>query len=90
MQLKGRWCVVLVWLLMLLLAPVASSAVPVREVKDMAGRKVVLPAQVRRIVCIGGALRYVVYLQGLDRVVGVEALEQKKQWASAALSLIHI
>ncbi|MFH0781560.1 MAG: iron ABC transporter substrate-binding protein [Pseudomonadota bacterium] len=46
-------------------------------VTDAAGRTVTVPAQVRRIVTLGGALRFVTYLQGLDTVVGIEALEKK-------------
>lgn len=46
-------------------------------VTDAAGRTVMVPAQVKRIVTLGGALRFVTYLQGLDTVVGVEALEKK-------------
>lgn len=46
-------------------------------VTDAAGRTVTIPAQVKRIVTLGGALRFVTYLQGLDTVVGIEALEKK-------------
>jgi iron complex transport system substrate-binding protein len=46
-------------------------------VTDAAGRTVTVPAQVKRIVTLGGALRFVTYLQGLDTVVGIEALEKK-------------
>ncbi len=52
-------------------------------ITDMAGRKVNIPAQVKRIVPLGGAMRFVVYMQGLDAVVGVEAIEQKKTPDSA-------
>jgi iron complex transport system substrate-binding protein len=44
---------------------------------DEAGRSVSLPAEVKRIVPLGGALRFVTYLQALDLVVGVEDLEKK-------------
>ncbi len=46
-------------------------------VTDAAGRTVAVPAQVKRIVTLGGALRFVTYLQGMDTVVGIEALEKK-------------
>jgi iron complex transport system substrate-binding protein len=46
-------------------------------VTDAAGRTVTVPAQVRRIITLGGALRFATYLQGLDTVVGIEALEKK-------------
>ncbi|WP_457590593.1 iron ABC transporter substrate-binding protein [Geoglobus sp.] len=45
-------------------------------VTDAAGRTVEVPENVERIVAIGpGALRLVVYLQAVDRVVGVEDAE---------------
>ena len=46
-------------------------------VTDDAGRLVTIPVSVTRIVALGGALRFVTYLQGLDLVVGVEAVEKK-------------
>ena len=55
-----------------------------RPFVDMAGRKVMVPADVRRIVCIGGALRYVVYMQAMEMVAGVEAIEQAGRFRSAA------
>jgi iron complex transport system substrate-binding protein len=47
-------------------------------ITDLAGRQVPVPKTIERIVPLGGALRYVVYLQGFDKVAGIEALEQKK------------
>ncbi len=47
-------------------------------IKDMAGRSVRIPQRVSRIVPLGGALRFVVYLQALDKVAGVERLEKQK------------
>jgi iron complex transport system substrate-binding protein len=44
---------------------------------DEAGRSVSIPSVVKRIVPLGGALRFVTYLQALDLVVGVEDLEKK-------------
>ncbi|MDP2975103.1 MAG: iron ABC transporter substrate-binding protein [Anaerolineales bacterium] len=46
-------------------------------ITDAAGRTVTIPTSVKRIIPLGGALRFVTYLQGLDLVVGVEALEKK-------------
>lgn len=51
-------------------------------ITDAAGRKVTIPTSVKRIVPLGGALRFVTYLQGLDTVVGIEAMEKK--WPEAA------
>ena len=47
-------------------------------VNDMAGRKVTVPFDPDRIVCIGpGALRLMVYLQAQGKVVGVEDMEKR-------------
>lgn len=49
------------------------------KVTDLAGRSVEVPKNVEKIVAIGpGALRLVVYLQAVDKVVGVENAE--KTW----------
>ena len=48
-----------------------------RTITDSVGRSVAIPTNVKRIVPLGGALRFATYLQGLDLVVGVEALEKK-------------
>ncbi|MFN3384103.1 MAG: iron ABC transporter substrate-binding protein [Archaeoglobaceae archaeon] len=49
------------------------------KVRDLAGREVEVPKKVEKIVAVGpGALRLVVYLQAIDKVVGVEDAE--KRW----------
>lgn len=63
--------------------PATADGAQMISITDMAGRKVSIPAQVKRIVPLGGAMRFVVYMQGLDAVVGVEAIEQKKSPDSA-------
>ena len=63
--------------------PATADGARTFSITDMAGRKVSIPAQVKRIVPLGGAMRFVVYMQGLDAVVGVEAIEQKKTSDSA-------
>lgn len=65
------------------LVPAQADGARMIQITDMAGRKVNIPAQVQRIVPLGGAMRFVVYMQGLDAVVGVEAIEQKKTPDSA-------
>lgn len=63
-----------------LFAAVPAMAAPEQApfvVTDAAGRSVVIPAPVRRIVTLGGALRFVTYLQGLELVAGIENLEKK-------------
>jgi iron complex transport system substrate-binding protein len=50
------------------------------KVTDVLGRSVEIPENVDRIVCIGpGALRLIVYLDAVDKVVGVEDAE--KNWS---------
>lgn len=46
-------------------------------IKDQFGREVRIPKRIERIVAINGALRYVVYLQAMDKVVGVEGVEKR-------------
>jgi hypothetical protein len=50
----------------------------VRRITDLAGRQVVIPEQVKTIVALNGSLRYVVYLQAVDLVIGVEGIEKNK------------
>lgn len=58
----------------------ASPTPGERTVTDMAGREVTVPATVERTVGLGsGALRMLVYMDAVDRVVGVETLETQNQ-----------
>ena len=64
MKTFGKWCVCLMLMLV--------SAIPVnaqtRSIIDTTGRRVDVPADPKRIVCIGpGALRLIVYLEAQDR-----------------------
>lgn len=55
-----------------------------RIIKDMAGREVSVPADVRKIVALGpGVLRLVVYLQAFDMVVGIEQIEKEERVSSS-------
>ncbi|AKB75766.1 Iron(III) dicitrate-binding protein [Methanosarcina lacustris Z-7289] len=48
-------------------------------ITDGFGRDVTVPENVDEVVCSGaGSLRYLVYLQAQDRVVGVDSLEKKE------------
>ncbi|MCS7280889.1 MAG: iron ABC transporter substrate-binding protein [Desulfobacterota bacterium] len=48
-----------------------------KEIVDLLGRKVKVTDNVERLVAIGpGALRLVIYLSGLEKVVGVERVEK--------------
>ncbi len=59
---------------------IASSADRV-EVTDMAGRILQIPAEIKKVVPLGAATRYMVYLQSLDLVAGMEAIETR--WSTA-------
>lgn len=61
----------------------AAAAFSTRTLTDQRGRTVQLPTQVRRIIPLGGAARFVVYLQAFDRVVGVEAMENRQPPSSS-------
>lgn len=48
-----------------------------RTITDMLGRDVTIPGEVDRLICSGsGCLRLLVYLQGQDRIVGVDSAEK--------------
>ncbi len=66
-----------VCLLLLFMTAGASAGTTTISVTDTDGRRVTVPADPKRIVCIGpGALRLIVYLQAQNRVVGVEEMEK--------------
>lgn len=59
--------------------PVLSAFAETVLVTDMAGRKISVPADPDRIICLGpGALRLIIYLQAESKVVGVEDMEKKR------------
>jgi len=66
--------------MVLLMVPGAAfgSTQGQRVIVDMLGRKVSIPQKVNRIVPLGGAMRYVVYLNAFDKVVGIEAIETSR------------
>jgi len=68
---------IIVIVLLLALVPYTVSAQTV-TITDMAGRKVLIPQQVHRIVALSASLRYIVYLQAFDMVVGIEGVEKQK------------
>lgn len=67
----------------LLLSTAVTFAAPQRTVTDQLGRQVKLPTTVQRIIPLGGAARYLVYLQAFDLAVGVEAMENRQPPASS-------
>jgi iron complex transport system substrate-binding protein len=71
-------CILATWLLHWGAGPAPSlAAEPTTIITDEAGRSVAVPSQVKRIIPLGGALRFVTYLQAVDLVGGVEFIEQK-------------
>lgn len=67
-----------IFLLVLPHSGITATTQPSRTIVDQSGRSVVLPHKVQRIIPLGGAARFVVYLQAFDLVVGVEAMESRK------------
>ncbi len=62
---------------LVLMAPEKDTGEGITVV-DMVGREVTVPEKVDRIVCIGaGSLRFITYLEGTDKVVGIEDHEVK-------------
>lgn len=62
----------------LFISALPAAAQATREITDQAGRKVRLPADPQRIVCLGpGCLRLIVYLGARDKVVGIESMEKR-------------
>jgi iron complex transport system substrate-binding protein len=67
-------------LFMLLSFLIFASSVSAKEIStitDMAGRKVTIPKKVERIVALSASLRYIVYLQAFDKIVGIEGIEKQ-------------
>lgn len=48
-----------------------------KEIIDMSGRRVIIPNKIKSIVPISASLRYIVYLNSLDLVSGIEGLEKR-------------
>lgn len=70
---------IFIWLCFLLLGPatLVQATSSTLTVTDFLGRQVSIPTQVDRVICSGsGCLRLLVYLQGQDRVVGVDNAEK--------------
>jgi iron complex transport system substrate-binding protein len=64
---------------MLAAVPAEAGAATI-DVVDMAGRRVKVPADPKRIVGLGpGALRLICYLHAVDKVVGIEAFEKRRR-----------
>ncbi|MDO8842468.1 iron ABC transporter substrate-binding protein [Methanocalculus sp.] len=59
-------------------SPVVSASGPVETtLTDGFGRMVTVPVPATEVLCSGsGCLRYLVYLQGEDRIVGVDSIEK--------------
>lgn len=81
MEMHSKRLIPLVCSIFLLVLPhsgITATTQPSRTIVDQSGRSVILPHKVQRIIPLGGAARFVVYLQAFDLVVGVEAMESRK------------
>lgn len=56
-----------------------AQAVEKIQIQDMAGRKINIPSKIERVVPLGSALRFITYIQALDKVVGIEAYEKRNK-----------
>lgn len=65
-------------LFLILVSSIPVHAKELIKITDMAGREVLIPKKVERIVALSGSLRYVVYLQAFDKVVGIEGVEKQR------------
>lgn len=55
----------------------ATDQEDMRQIVDAAGREVLIPKEVDTLVCLGvGSLRFTIYNNGIDKVVGVEDIEK--------------
>jgi len=62
---------------LILMGLAAVSAAKTVDITDMTGRKITVPSDPSKIVCIGpGALRLIVYLNAHDKLAGVEDMEK--------------
>jgi iron complex transport system substrate-binding protein len=75
MKKSGPWIFCFIMILGLVVTCAFARTV---EVNDMAGRRVAVPLDPERIICIGpGTLRLIVYLQAESKVAGVEDMEKR-------------
>lgn len=79
---KQRLLIGIGTLLLMLCNGIPALAATGRTVVDQLGRTVTLPQKLQRIIPLGGATRFVVYLQAFDLVVGVEAMENRQPLSS--------
>uniref|UniRef100_UPI004057577A iron ABC transporter substrate-binding protein n=2 Tax=Candidatus Electrothrix sp. TaxID=2170559 RepID=UPI004057577A len=61
-----------------------------RTLTDMNGRTVTVPDKIRSVVPLGSALRFLVYMQSLDLVKGMERIEQKRLVAGRLYGLATV
>jgi iron complex transport system substrate-binding protein len=70
---------VLATIFLLVSGGVSFAKESAKEIIDAWGRRVTIPSEVNHVICSGpGCLRYLVYLQGLELVVGVDDMEKSR------------
>lgn len=47
------------------------------QIQDIEGRRIKIPSNVEKVIPLGGALRFIVYLDAFDKVVGIENFEKR-------------
>lgn len=58
---------------------ILCSGISAKTVTDVSGKTVQLPESIDRVICSGsGCLRLLTYLQGQDRIVGVDSIETRR------------
>ncbi len=92
MKTQWRWMEILLGAMLVLVFGGLTFAQEKWAVIDMASRRVEVPKNPGRILCLGpGTLRLICYLKAMDRVVGIEKFEKTRPagraylWAHPAL-----
>lgn len=81
-EMKQYWVVAFCIMVCLLALSSRCMAARTLTVTDMAGRRVTVPFDPERIVCLGpGALRLIVYLDAISKIAGVEDMEKREAGA---------
>ena len=72
-------------------SPATSAALSERILTDGFGRTVTVPVPATEVLCSGsGCLRYLVYLQGEDLIVGVDSIEKEgREMEGRPYALVH-
>jgi len=83
--------IIIALLCIAILIPVSYADDSTRTITDALGRTVIIPQNPDSVICSGsGCLRYLTYLQGLEKVIGVDDIEIKNSpFESRPYALAH-